>query len=61
MRLPGNRDCILWVRNLVATAYHEKQAFTDKHCRRGGKGSGDLLETGGPVLCGYLFLLNEIS
>lgn len=62
----GTEGACLWVGKLVATDYHEKDIFTGKNCNireQNGKQreSGDLLETRGPVFCGYLFLCNEAS
>ena len=62
----GTEGACLWAGKLVAADYHGKGTFTEKHCKiteQNGKQreSGDLLETGGSVLCGYLFLYNETS
>lgn len=62
----GTEGVCSWVGKLVATDCHGKGTFTEKNCKiteQNGKQreSGVLLETGGLVLCGYLFLYNEAS
>jgi len=62
----GTEGVCPWVGKLVATDYHENGTFTEKHCKITGQNGkeregGVLLETGGSVLCGYLFLYNEAT
>lgn len=62
----GTEGVYLWVGKLVATDYHEKGSFIEKHCKiteQNGKQreSGDLLKNRGSVLSGYVFLDNEVS